>query len=153
MEIKMTDDADVVTLNQIEKFQFKVHFGGSNTELITDEPEPIGTGKGPSPDQLLAASVANCMSDSLSFALTKFKEDPSPIKTKAKAVVQRNSENRLRIAYIDVEIRLGKPIKSALYMERALAQFESFCTVASSVGQSLPIKVKVFDSEGNLIKG
>jgi hypothetical protein len=42
---------------------------------LTDEPPPLGQGAGPNPSRLLAASVANCLSASLLFALRKFNPD------------------------------------------------------------------------------
>ena len=35
-----------VELEQIDAFEFKVKFGGG-VELVMDEPEPLGTSKGP----------------------------------------------------------------------------------------------------------
>lgn len=147
-----TGHSSDVTLVQIDGFQFRAHFGGSHAEWILDEPEPVGKNAGPSPEQLLTAGVANCLSDSLMFSLTKFKQDPSPIRTVARARIGRNEANRLRISCIDVEIRLGKPAGSLLHLERALTQFENFCTVASSISVAVPVNVKVFDSEGLLLK-
>ena len=134
--------ANEVVLEQIEKFQFRARFGGSGAEWVVDEPEPIGKNGGPSPEQLVTAGVANCLSDSLMFALSKFRQDPSPIRTVARARVGRNDANRLRILAIDVEIRL----------ERALNQFENFCTVASSISTAVPVNVTVYDSEGVRLK-
>ena len=153
MEAEMQDShANEVVLEQIEKFQFRARFGGSGAEWVVDEPEPIGKNVGPSPEQLVTAGVANCLSDSLMFALSKFRQDPSPIRTVARARVGRNDANRLRILAIDVEIRLGKPAASLAHLERALNQFENFCTVASSISTAVPVNVTVYDSEGVRLK-
>jgi organic hydroperoxide reductase OsmC/OhrA len=87
------------------------------------------------------------LSDSLLFALRKFKQNPEPIETKARCEIGRNSENRLRILAIHVEIRVGVPGSTLENLERVLAQFQDFCTVSSSVSLGIPVNVTVIDSE------
>jgi organic hydroperoxide reductase OsmC/OhrA len=93
------------------------------------------------------AGVANCLSDSLLFALRKFKQNPEPIETKASCEIGRNTENRLRILAIQVEIHIGVPGGTLENLDRVLAQFQDFCTVSSSVSLGIPVKVTVIDSE------
>jgi organic hydroperoxide reductase OsmC/OhrA len=92
------------------------------------------------------------MSDSLLFALRKFRQSPEPIRTEASAVVDRNPQNRLRVQEIRVQIHLGVPRTSLEHLDRALAQFEEFCTVGQSVRQGIPVNVEVFDSLGERLK-
>ena len=77
--------------------------------IMGDEPAPLGAGMGPSPMQLLAAAVGNCLSDSLLFALRKFKQAPEPIHTDVVAQVGRNAEGRLRVLQIRAVLNLGVP--------------------------------------------
>ena len=49
-------------------------FGVPGVLAFPVNPPPLGQGSGPSPMQLLAASVGNCLSASLLFALRKFKQ-------------------------------------------------------------------------------
>ena len=88
--------AHVVTVNlkQDKDFRFAIHFAEGIPVLYGDETPPLGNG--PTPAQLLAAAVGNCMSDSLLFAIRKFKQHPEPIQTTVAASVDRNAENRLR---------------------------------------------------------
>jgi organic hydroperoxide reductase OsmC/OhrA len=137
-----------VSLEQQEDFHFVIRFGGDIPPLHADEAPPLGKGAGPTPDQLLAAAVGNCLSDSLLFALRKFKQAPEPIRTEVEANVGRNAENRLRVQRIAVRLTLGVPGESLQHLDRALAQFESFCTVAESVRQGIPVDVEVYDSAG-----
>jgi hypothetical protein len=37
-------------------------------------------------------------------------------------------------------------------LERVLGQFEGFCTVTQSVGQGIPIQVRVLDGDGLVLK-
>ena len=68
----MSEESIHVQLQQKQDYQFDIHFGGEIPTLMGDEPAPLGAGQGPSPVQLLAAAVGNCLSDSLLFALRKF---------------------------------------------------------------------------------
>jgi len=120
--------------------------------IYGDEPPPLGKGTGPSPSQLLAAAVGNCLSDSLLFALRKFKQNPEPIQTTATATIDRNAENRLRAMNINVKLTLGVAGASLAHLDRALEQFEEFCTVSQSVRQGIPVSVEVYDSGGERLK-
>jgi uncharacterized OsmC-like protein len=73
----MTQAARSVRLTQAQDYQFDVDFGTPGPLLRADEPAPLGQGTGPSPEQLLAAAVGNCLSASLLFALRKFKQAPA----------------------------------------------------------------------------
>ena len=81
----MPEQPPSVTLRQVRHYQFDVAFEGGMPHLVSDEPPPLGEAAGPSPTHLLLAAVANCMSSSLYFALTKFKNDPGGITATARA--------------------------------------------------------------------
>jgi uncharacterized OsmC-like protein len=141
-----------VTLEQQEDFHFAIGFGDAIPLLHSDEHPPLGKGAGPSPDQLLAAAVGNCMSASLLFALRKFKQAPEPIRTEVEATTGRNEANRLRIQRIGVRITLGVPAAGLQHLDRVLQQFEAYCTVGESVRQGIPVDVEVYDSTGARLK-
>ncbi len=148
----MAEQTIVVTLDQQQDYQFNVQFGDSVPPLHTDEPAPLGQGTGPSPVQLLAAAVGNCLSDSLLFALRKFKQSPEPIRTEIQAEVGRNAEGRMRVLSIHAKLRLGVPASQLEHLDRVLSQFEAFCTVTQSVGQGIPVHTQVLDSTGAIVK-
>ena len=135
-----------VQLRQRQDYQFDIHFGGTVPAIMGDEPAPLGAGMGPSPMQLLAAAVGNCLSDSLLFALRKFKQAPEPIHTDVVAQVGRNAEGRLRVLQIRAVLNLGVPAAALEHLQRVLDTFEAYCTVTQSVGQGIPVAVEVFDS-------
>lgn len=141
-----------VNLRQEKDYRFAIDFGRGLAPLYGDENPPLGSGSGPTPVQLLAAAVGNCLSDSLNFALAKFKQDPQGINTKVVTSVGRNAEGRMRVTRMEVTVTLGAPAASIEHLDRTLAQFEGFCTVAQSVGQGIPIEVNVFDGTGAKIK-
>jgi uncharacterized OsmC-like protein len=148
----MSDQIERVRLRQQQDYQFQIHFGEGLPVLMGDEPAPLGKGQGPTPVQLLAAAVGNCLSDSLLFALRKFKQAPEPIQCDVAAEVGRNAENRLRVLSIKAVLTLGVPAAKLEHLDRVLDQFESFCTVASSVTQGIPVTVEVMDSTGKRLK-
>ena len=79
-----------VTLRQGKDYQFEINFSEGGPTLLADEPAPLGGGSGPAPAQLLVAAVANCLSDSLLFALRKFNQAAEPISASATGAVGRN---------------------------------------------------------------
>jgi len=148
----MSDQTVRVSLTQQQDYQFQVTFEGGVPPLIGDEPPPMGQGTGPSPVQFLAAAVGNCLSDSLLFALRKFKQTPEPIRCEVTAEVGRNADSRVRVLSMHAKLQLGVPAASLEHLDRVLSQFESFCTVTQSVGQGLPITVEVLDASGAKLK-
>ena len=149
----MSKPVETVRLAQVHDYQFDVAFGPTVPLLRSDEPAPLGTGTGPSPVQLLAAAVGNCLSASLLFALRKYKNQPGPIETTVEAEVGRNAENRLRVLAIRVRLEIGGDVAALEHLDRVLASFEDFCTVTQSVGQGIPVAVTVVDAQGAVLKG
>lgn len=141
-----------VTLTQQQNYQFRIDFGGQVPALLGDEPPPLGQGLGPSPVQLLSAAVGNCLSDSLLFALRKFKQSPEPIRCEVQAEVGRNADGRVRVLGIAAKLHLGMPASALEHLDRVLDQFEAFCTVTQSVGQGIPVTTAVFDATGAQLK-
>jgi uncharacterized OsmC-like protein len=140
-----------VDLQQSSGFCFKAAFGAGLPELAVDEPEPIGTNTGPSPEQLLATAAGYCLTASLNFAMGKFRQDTGQLTTHVETVTGRNEENRMRVLGINVDISLGKPAASFSQLDRILSQFENFCTVAGSIKKGIPVRVTVKDSTGTVL--
>jgi len=148
----MSETKPRVLLRQQQDFQFEIDFGADVPKLLGDEHPPLGQGRGPTPVQLLAAAVGNCLSDSLLFALRKFKQAPEPIQCEVTADIGRNAQNRLRVLGLDVVLTLGVPAAKLEHLDRVLGQFEDFCTVASSVSQGVPVRIVVRDADGQQLK-
>lgn len=141
-----------LTLRQLQDYHCQVDFGGGLPALQADEPAPLGSGTGPSPVQLLLAAVANCLTDSLLFALRKFKQAAEPLACEATATVGRNDQNRLRVLAIEATLTLGRDAAGLEHLDRILGQFEGFCTVTQSVAQGIPVHVTVKDASGAVLK-
>jgi len=148
----VTQPIESVRLTQRQDYQFDVHFADALPPLRADEPPPLGQGQGPSPVQLLAAAIGNCLSDSLLFALRKFKQAPEPITAEVRAEVGRNPEGRLRVLAVQADLKLGVPAASLEHLDRVLANFETYCTVTQSVHSAIPVATRVFDADGVMLK-
>lgn len=148
----MSETTITVHLRQVRDYQFDVDFGAGLPALRCDEPPPLGQGAGPTPVQLLAAAVGNCLSDSLLFALRKFRQAPEPITAEVTAEVGRNAEGRLRVLAMHATLTLGVPAAQLEHLERVLGSFESYCTVTQSVAGAIPVTVGVFDAQGTRLK-
>jgi uncharacterized OsmC-like protein len=148
----MSDAVPTVRLTQARDFQFDIDFGVGGPPLHADEAPPLGQGSGPTPTQLLAAAVGNCLSASLLFALRKFKQAPEPISCRVEAEVGRNAEGRIRVLSLDATLTLGVPAASLERLDRVLGSFESYCTVTQSVTAAVPVRVAVFDALGVRLK-
>ena len=151
----MSEKLISVTLTQQHDYRFDIRFDANMPVLTSDEPAPLGTGLGPSPVQLLCAAVGNCLSDSLLFALRKFKQAPEPLRCEVQAQVGRNADGRMRVLEMEATLHLGvsaAQLEQLEQLERVLGQFEGFCTVTQSVGQGIPIQVRVLDADGVVLK-
>jgi uncharacterized OsmC-like protein len=148
----MSENSITVELIQKHDYRFDIHFAEAIPVLTSDEPVPLGTGQGPSPVQLLCAAVGNCLSDSLLFALRKFKQAPEPLRCTVQAEVGRNSDNRLRVLQMTATLRLGVPAAQLQHLDRVLGSFEAYCTVTQSVGQGISIDIQVLDADGVSLK-
>ena len=148
----MSEESVHVQLKQQRDYQFDIDFGAGIPAVMGDEPAPLGAGQGPSPVQLLAASVGNCLSDSLLFALRKFKQTPEPISCDVRAEVGRNAEGRLRVLEIKVVLTLGVAAAALEHLDRVLGTFESYCTVTQSVNAGIAVSVAVVDALGVKLK-
>ena len=144
-------DTVSVTVTRQDKYRFLVDFGDV-AGFVGDEPAPLGDGTGPSPIQLVAAAVANCISSSFVFANAKYKEEPGHFKTSVTCDVGRNEKNRIRILGMKIAITLGAAPGSNGHLKQILDQFEDFCTVSQSVRTGIPFTVSVSGPDGRVIK-
>ncbi len=146
----MADNDEIhLQLEQEGPYAFKVSFeDDAVAALHTDEPAPLGSGRGPNPSALLLAGVANCLAASLVFALRKFRNEPAPIRVRISARKERNAQGRWRIPRAQVTLTLADKAAALEHFERALAQFEQFCIVTQSVRDGIAVDVRVVDADG-----
>ena len=143
------DDGIRLLLEQEGPYAFRISFEGAGLDALhSDESAPLGGGAGPNPSHLLLASVANCLSASLLFALRKFKNAPGPIRTEIVAHKARNEAGRWRIPRAEVVITLADSAATLAHFDRVLAQFEQFCIVTQSVREGMQVDVRIIDADG-----
>jgi organic hydroperoxide reductase OsmC/OhrA len=142
VSIKVTRQSD---------YKFLVDFG-STSSVIADEPPPLGTAIGPSPSQLLAAAVANCMLMSFLFVCQKFKQDPGQLTATAYCELVKNQDNRERVANIVVGITLGVSAEAIAHFDRIASTFEDYCTVTQSVRDGVPVRLTMSGPDGQVLR-
>ena len=99
----------------------------------------------------MAAAVGNCLSASLLFCLQKSRAElEGEVATTVTGRVERNERGRLRLAGLDVQIRLPVAGEERA-VRRCLGLFEDFCVVTESVRSGIPVEVEVVDREGRAL--
>lgn len=143
-----------VILEQESDYAFRITFDREGfAPLLTDEPPPLGHDRGPNPSRLLLASLVNCLSASLLFALRKYRNSPGSLRATISATPLRDPEGRWRIPQAFVEIQLPEGNEHYLHLDRVLEQFEAFCIVTQSVRQGIEVEVTVKDAHGHVMLG
>jgi uncharacterized OsmC-like protein len=127
-------------------------------DLFVDEPPSMGgSGEGPNAARMIVAGVANCLSASLAFCLTKSRVPMEGMRVRCHGELKRNERGRLRLAYIRVEPLVSMPVKHQAKLERCLGIFEDFCVVTESIRNGVPvdINVHIVDEKGEerLVEG
>lgn len=147
---KNDGDRDVrVELEALEGYRFRVDFPASGTELVMDEPEPLGEGTGPAASEALSAAIGDCLSASLLFCLRKMKIEPESLETAVETRVGRNAEGRLRVQSSEVTLKLGLEPEDRDRVGRCLELFEDYCVVTGAVREGIDVTVRVEDLEGD----
>jgi len=146
------DDELAVTLEHAGGLEFRVRFDWPGAgELLMDEDEPLGAGRGPNASRLLAAAIGNCLTASLLFCLQRSKIELTGTRTRVSARAERNEKGRLRFGGFAVRIELPVAAGDAGRLARCLALFEDYCTVTASVRRGIPVAVEVVDRDGGVL--
>ncbi|AXF23432.1 peroxiredoxin [Burkholderia pyrrocinia] len=138
-----------VDVAQQARFCFEVAFAGTTlSPVLTDEPPPLGEGRGPNPIRLLAAAVASCLAASLLFALEKQHVDPQPVAAHIDVDMVQNEAGRVRVGAMAVRLSIGKTWADLPAATRVLDQFDAYCVLTESMRAGIPISVDVCDVNG-----
>ncbi|MFB3776727.1 MAG: OsmC family protein [Bryobacteraceae bacterium] len=133
-----------LSVDQVHDYEFRVRFDKPElTDLVLDEPPPLGKDRGPNPARLLAAAIANCLCASLLFCTRRSRVELGPIHAEVKMQIVRNENKRLRVGKVEVVIdpRLSEAEREKA--ARCLEIFEDFCIVTQSVRNGIDISVSV----------
>ena len=132
-----------IQVEQIDGYEFKVKFDKDQyAELRLDEPPPLGKDGAPNPARVLAAAIANCLSASLVFCLSRNGLKTEGLRTEAKVQIVRNEQRRLRIGKVDVFLH-PKVAAGTEALVKCLPLFEDFCTVTQSIRDGVDVEVHV----------
>jgi uncharacterized OsmC-like protein len=131
-------------IKQDRDFSFNVKFGLENvSDLLMDEPKPLGEGKGPNATRVFAAALGNCLCASLLFCLTKSRVDVLQLDATVMGSWKRNDEGRWRIEEIDVIIEPKVQSEHLRQLERCIEIFEQFCVVSQSIREGVKINLDI----------
>lgn len=132
-----------VGLEQLDGYEFRVRFDDAGwPELLTDEPTPLGKGRGPNPSRLLAAAIGNCLAASLVFCMQKGGVSVLGLEADVKLQLVRNERRRLRVGKVRVHLRPHLAEDEARILA-CIEAFEDFCVVTQSVREGIAIDVDV----------
>lgn len=149
------DDSRIqtVSLEWVKSFEFTATYDGlpERPMLLVDEAPPLGGGKGPNPAALLATAVGACLASSLVFCLRRSRVDPTDLRIRVNAHIERNEAGRFRISGIDVEIAPGVSEADANRLLRCEDLYEDFCIVTESVRHGIPVNVKIAEPQESRI--
>jgi organic hydroperoxide reductase OsmC/OhrA len=134
-----------IALDQVEGYRFEVSYPGTGLGPSTvDVDPPVGTGKGPDPEQALAAAVGHCLSATLFNTLERSHVRTTPIRTSMTLRLGRNDKGRKRVVGLEALIQCAPLDESDRErFSRCLAVFEDYCTVTASVRQGVPVRTQV----------
>ena len=134
----------VTTVELLKDYEFIVKFDIDNvSELIVDEPPPLGRSAGPNASRVLSAAVGNCLSASLLFCMRKARVEVNKLKTVVRTSLARNREGYWRVSHINVKIEPEISPEDASGFKRCLEIFERYCVVTQSVREGIDVKVEV----------
>lgn len=142
----MSETRPTVILRREAGHRFRV-VAGEGEPFVVDEAPPLGGGQHPNPLALVATAVGECLSSSLLHCFDKARLDVASLETRVTPSVHRNDAGRLRIARLDVEIRVETK-DGAERANRCLRIFEDYCTVTATLRAAFPIDVVVRDAAG-----
>ncbi len=143
----MEDKQITVTLEQTGGLEFLVKFD-EGLELLMDEPEPLGAGKGPNAAKVLSAAIGNCLSASLIFCLQKARVDTRGVKTTVTTTITRDENKRMRVGSSHVQINIDLDKEPKPKINHCIKLFEDFCVVTASVRRGIDVSVEVIDQDG-----
>ncbi|SRR5579875_15479 len=136
-------EAGAVRLDLETGYRFRVDLGPEFPPLMMDEPQPLGAGSGPNASRVLGAAVGNCLSASLLYCLRRARIEVDGLHSEVQVVPERNSEGRLRIGSIRVQLHPTLQPGNEGRFARCLDLFENFCVVTESVRSGITVEVSV----------
>jgi organic hydroperoxide reductase OsmC/OhrA len=141
-----------IHLEHLEGYEYKVKFDWPQaSEIIMDEPAPLGQQRGANASRLLAAALGNCLSASLLYCMSKHEPPEKASRTTVTCRMIRNDKGRMRVGGLEVKITLGGDLTQSERLKRCLHLFDDFCVVTASVRDGIPVQVQVVNEAGETL--
>ncbi|MHA2294277.1 MAG: OsmC family protein [Candidatus Hodarchaeales archaeon] len=134
-----------IRMEKTGPMQFTTTFDKNYPKLKFDEPpEAGGADEFPNARRVLTAAVANCLSASFTFCLTKSRIPIKNIETRCTTTTARNKDGYWRIKKINVTIfPVWDPDADEKKKKRCIELFRNYCIVSSSVENGIELNVDV----------
>ncbi|MHB8764953.1 MAG: OsmC family protein [Deferrisomatales bacterium] len=108
-----------------------------------DEPAELGgEDSAPCPMDYLLTAVGACLMSSLALGLQKKRVD-GKLTIDVAGRVERDDEGLLRVAQIEVDIRVGADPADHKKVQGAYEVFKKFCIVSMSVARGIPLETRL----------
>jgi uncharacterized OsmC-like protein len=131
-----------VSTEQVRDCEFRVRFENTGfAELTMDGPGAMGHGAGPSPSQLLAASIGNCSCMSLLLAARKQGLRINTLRAEVKTRIVLDEQGRHRVPRVEVTLVPKFERASPEQIRACLALSEELCAVTNSVREGIDVSV------------
>jgi uncharacterized OsmC-like protein len=131
-----------VSMQQVRDYEFRVRFENTGfAELTMDGPGSMSHGAGPSPSQLLAASIGNCLCLSLLLAARKQGLRINGLRAEVKTRIELDEHNRYRVPRAQVTMAPEFEGASPEQIRDCLALCEELCAVTNSVREGIDVSV------------
>ena len=141
-----------INLEHLQNYEFNVKFDWKRaSDLLMDEPPPLGETNGPNASRLLAAALGNCLSASLLHCIARDDIPDEAIKTAVTCKIVRNEQKRMRVGSLSVRITVNEQLGNSARALRCTDLFEQFCVVTASVREGVPMDVEVVNEAGEVI--
>jgi uncharacterized OsmC-like protein len=132
-----------VFMEQVRDYEFRVRFEDAVFgELTMDGPGRMGHGAGPSPSQLLAAAIGNCLCGSLLLAARMKGVRVGLLRAEVKTRMEQDEQNRWRIHKAQVTVHPKFESGAAEQIQECLALCEELCAVTNSVREGIEVNVE-----------
>jgi uncharacterized OsmC-like protein len=140
-----------VTVRLARGYEFVAEFNDlpNAPSILLDEPEPLGSSRGPSAAEVLGAAIGNCLAASLTFCLRRARLEVEDMTAQVTTHVAKNEKGRFRVREIEVELMPVFGDGAQTSIDRCEELFEDFCIVTASVQRGIPVHVSLKEPAGS----
>lgn len=123
-----------------DKLFFTAEADGHHLEL--DAKSPLGTGKAPTPKELLVLSVAGCSAMDIAALMRKHRQPVESFEVEADATLKEGSKPQV-FSQIRLTFSLGGELDPTRVSEAAHLSMTQYCGVSAMLSKTVPISYVV----------